>query len=101
MQLNKIEQSLTLFGILLACGLSLANAQYFHPGRPQRSLFSSGPSGWNSGWNLSPPPSFELHSRPNHITKDEVLALLAAWKAEAKPKPTPPTGIGAVYMADN
>ncbi|ALC49895.1 CG42449, partial [Drosophila busckii] len=77
--------------ILLACLMGLSSAQYFYPGRAQRSLYGPGPSGWNSGWSSA--PSFELPPRSNHITREEVLALLAAWKQlEAKPeapKPTP------------
>ncbi|XP_016949569.1 uncharacterized protein LOC108024215 [Drosophila biarmipes] len=70
--------------------------------RQQRSLFGPGPPpGWSSGglshgWNG---PSFEFsHLPPSsspHVTKDELLALLAAWKdvavqpTTAAPEPEP------------
>ncbi|EDW00097.1 translation initiation factor IF-2 [Drosophila grimshawi] len=80
--------------VLLVSCLTLASAQFLFPGhnhgRGPRGLYGPPPisSGWSSGWNG---PSIELPpSHSNHITRDEVLSLLAAWKAvEAKPKPTP------------
>lgn len=94
----RYQSSLSL-GILVVLLIDqLANAQ-FVPGpisgpipRQQRSLFGSGPPpGWSSGglshgWNS---PSFEFSPLPPshspHVTKDELLALLAAWKDVAKP----------------
>ncbi|KAH8303213.1 ESX-1 secretion-associated protein EspK [Drosophila kikkawai] len=87
--------------LVLALGDQLASGQYLpsprFPGpvaipRPQRSLFGPGPPiGWSSGgghgWSSS--PSFEFsHLPPSsspHVTKDELLALLAAWKDVARP----------------
>ncbi|EDX17161.1 GD16743 [Drosophila simulans] len=94
----RYQSSLSL-GILVVLLIDqLANAQ-FVPGpisgpipRQQRSLFGPGPPpGWSSGglshgWNS---PSFEFSPLPPshspHVTKDELLALLAAWKDVAKP----------------
>ncbi|EDW62287.2 uncharacterized protein Dvir_GJ16716 [Drosophila virilis] len=89
------SQCLALSCILLVSCFGWVTAQQFVlPGRSQRSLFGPPPPGpWSSsGWSSS--PSFELptHHEHNHITRDEVLALLAAWKAaDAKPpaKPEP------------
>ncbi|XP_034670734.1 formin-like protein 14 [Drosophila subobscura] len=66
------------------------------PHRQQRSLFGppGPPVGWSSGggW-ASPSPSFGFSPLPPssspHVTKDELLALLAAWK-DVEHKPTPP-----------
>ncbi|XP_022219819.1 proline-rich receptor-like protein kinase PERK13 [Drosophila obscura] len=68
------------------------------PHRQQRSLFGppGPPIGWSSGgaW-AGPSPSFGFSPLPPssspHVTKDELLALLAAWKdVEPKPTPSPP-----------
>ncbi|KAH8366661.1 hypothetical protein KR084_010926 [Drosophila pseudotakahashii] len=95
----------SMIGILVVLFLDQwASGQQFLPGplsgpipRQQRSLFVPGPPpGWSSGglshggWNG---PSFEFsHLPPSsspHVTKDELLALLAAWKDVAV-KPTTP-----------
>ncbi|XP_017112646.1 translation initiation factor IF-2 [Drosophila elegans] len=74
----------------------LASGQFPVP-RQQRSLFGPGPPpGWSSGGlshgGWSPAPSFEFSHLPPpsspHVTKDELLALLAAWKDVAQVKPT-------------
>ncbi|KAH8388788.1 hypothetical protein KR200_004364 [Drosophila serrata] len=87
--------------LILALGDHLVNGQYLpsprYPGpvaipRPQRSLFGPGPPiGWSSGgghgWSSSPSFGFS-HLPPSsspHVTKDELLALLAAWKDVEKP----------------
>ncbi|KAH8287446.1 hypothetical protein KR054_007580 [Drosophila jambulina] len=87
--------------LILTLGQQLASGQYLpsprYPGpvaipRPQRSLFGPGPPiGWSSGgghgWSSAPSFGFS-HLPPSsspHVTKDELLALLAAWKDVEKP----------------
>ncbi|KAH8235870.1 hypothetical protein KR032_009807 [Drosophila birchii] len=93
--------------LVLTLGDQLASGQYLpsprYPGpvaipRPQRSLFGPGPPiGWSSGgghgWSSGPSFGFS-HLPPSsspHVTKDELLALLAAWKDVERPTtPAPP-----------
>lgn len=87
--------------LILAIGDHLVSGQYLpsprFPGpvaipRPQRSLFGPGPPiGWSSGgghgWSSAPSFEFSHISPPSspHVTKDELLALLAAWKNVERP----------------
>ncbi|KAH8329879.1 hypothetical protein KR067_006468 [Drosophila pandora] len=81
---------------LLLLVLHVASGQFLHgpaPPRPQRSLF--GPPAHAIGPLHGPwsGPSFSFgHLPPSsspHVTKDELLALLSAWK-DVEPRPTTP-----------
>ncbi|EDW32711.1 GL18238 [Drosophila persimilis] len=104
MQAHKISHCLALVLLSLSQirGQIIQPIRYpggpVHPQRQQRSLFGppGPPIGWSSGGGWAgPSPSFGFsHLPPSsspHVTKDELLALLAAWKdVEPKPTPSPP-----------